>query len=186
MTHKCWFEGTGKANLGLVHASYSTLNVSNLFLKEPAFGEAGQLQARAAKPRVRRKQRTSSSMSTLHFRRGERRRTARVTVFADLVVQGISEQNQRFKVRTRSLSVNGHGGMTVLDIPVSVGQTMFLMNDNSGEKAECKVVSVRPSANGKFIVAFEFSAAPANFWKMSFPPAGAKQLRRSLPSAATA
>lgn len=125
-------------------------------------------------------------MPTLHFRRVERRRTARVTVFADLVVQGISEHNQKFKVRTRSLSVSGHGGLTVLDVPVSVGQAMFLVNDNSGEKAECKVVSARPGGNGKTIVAFEFTAAPADFWKMSFPPAGAKQPRRLLPSAATA
>lgn len=125
-------------------------------------------------------------MSTLHFRRVERRRTLRVSVFADLIVQGISEENQRFKIRTRSLSVSGHGGVTVLDVPVSVGQTLFLVNDHSSEKAECKVVSVRPGGNGKFIVAFEFKTAPANFWKMSFPPAGARLLRRSLPSAATA
>ncbi|HYY73141.1 MAG TPA: hypothetical protein VE778_06070 [Candidatus Bathyarchaeia archaeon] len=125
-------------------------------------------------------------MSTLHFRRVERRRTARVTVFVDLAVQGISEQNQKFNVRTRSLSVSGHGGATVLDVPVSVGQTMCLVNDHSGEKAECKVVSVRPAGDAKFIVAFEFLGAPANFWKMSFPPAGAKLLRRSLPSEATA
>lgn len=125
-------------------------------------------------------------MSTLHFRRVERRRTARATVFADLIVQGISEQNQKFKIRTRSLSVNGHGGSTVLDVPVSVGQSMFLVNDNSSEKAECKVVSVRLGGNGKFIVAFEFVTPPANFWKMSFPPAGARLLRRSLPSEATA
>ena len=125
-------------------------------------------------------------MSTLNFRRVERRRTARVTVFADLVVQGISEQNQKFKIRTRSLSVSGHGGVTVLDVPVPVGQALFLVNDNSSEKAECKVVSVRPGGHGKFIVAFEFTAAPTNFWKMSFPPAGTKLPRRSLPAAATA
>ena len=125
-------------------------------------------------------------MSTVHFRRVERRRTPRVSVFADLIVQGISEQNQKFKIRTRSLSVSGHGGVTVLDVPVSVGQALFLVNGNSSEKAECKAVSVRPGSNGKFIVAFEFTAAPANFWKMSFPPAGAKLLRRSVPSAATA
>lgn len=125
-------------------------------------------------------------MSTLHFRRVERRRTTRVSVFADLVVQGISDQNQKFKVRTRSLSVSGHGGVTVLDVPVSVGQALFLVNDNSSEKAECKVVSVRPGGNGKFIVAFEFTAAPENFWKMSFPPTGTRLLRRSLPSEATA
>jgi c-di-GMP-binding flagellar brake protein YcgR len=125
-------------------------------------------------------------MSTLNFRRIERRRTTRVAVFADLTVQGINEQNEKFKVQTRSLSVSGHGGLTVLDVPVSVGQTLVIVNDNSRQKTECRVVSLRPGGNGKTIVAFEFLAPPANFWKMSFPPAGAKTLRRSVPTEATA
>lgn len=125
-------------------------------------------------------------MPTLHFRRGERRRTARVSVFADLTVQGVNEHNERFKVRTRSLSVTGHGGLTVLDVPVSVGQTLILVNDRSKQKAECRVVSFRLGGNGKTIVAFEFLAPPANFWKMSFPPAGAKALRRAAPVEARA
>lgn len=125
-------------------------------------------------------------MSTLHFRRVERRRTARVSVFADLTVQGISGENEKFRVQTRSLCVSGHGGLTVLDVPVSVGQTLLITNDNSKQKAECRVVSIRPGGNGKTIVAFEFLAPPANFWKMSFPPAGAKTLRRSVTTEATA
>lgn len=125
-------------------------------------------------------------MSTLHFRRVERRRTARVAVFADLTIQGFSENNERFKVQTRSLSVSGHGGLTVLDAPVSVGQTLFLVNENSRQKAECKVVSMRPGGDGKNIVAFEFVTPHANFWKMTFPDAGTKPVRRSVPSSATA
>ncbi|HYL83825.1 MAG TPA: hypothetical protein VE263_06300 [Candidatus Angelobacter sp.] len=125
-------------------------------------------------------------MSTLHFRRVERRRTARVSIFADLTIQGFTENNEKFKVQTRSLCVSGHGGLTVLDVNVSVGQTLFLVNDHSRQKAECRVISLRPGGDGKTIVAFEFVSAPANFWKMSFPPAGAKPLRRSLPSSATA
>jgi c-di-GMP-binding flagellar brake protein YcgR len=125
-------------------------------------------------------------MSTLNFRRVERRRTTRVAVFADLTVQGINEQNEKFKVQTRSLSVSGHGGLTVLDLPVSVGQTLVIVNDNSRQKTECRVVSLRPGGNGKTIVAFEFLAPPANFWKMSFPLAGAKTLRRSVPTEAKA
>ena len=125
-------------------------------------------------------------MSPLHFRRVERRRTGRVSVLADLTVQGMNEQNEKFRVRTRSLSVSGHGGLTVLDVPVSVGQTLVLVNDHSEQKAECRVVSLRPGGHGKTIVAFEFLAPAANFWKMSFPPAGTKALRRSLPIKATA
>lgn len=120
-------------------------------------------------------------MPTLHFRRGERRRTVRVSVFADLTVQGIDQQNERFKIRTRSLSVCGNGGLTVLDVPVSVGQTLILVNDHSKQKAECRVVSLRPGGKGKTIVGFEFLTPAANFWKMSFPPAGARTLRRLAP-----
>ena len=125
-------------------------------------------------------------MSTLHFRRVERRRTARISVFADLTVHGVNEQNEKFKVQTRSLSVSGHGGLTVLDVTVSVGQTLLVINDNSKQKAECRVVSLRPGGNGKTIVAFEFVTPPEDFWKMTFPAAGAKPLRRSLPKTATA
>jgi|SRR6266566_874543 len=113
-------------------------------------------------------------MATLHCRQGERRRTARVSVFANLTVQGVNEQNERFKVRTRSLSVSGHGGLTVLDVPVSVGQTLILVNEHTKQKAECRVVSLRPGGNGKTVVSFAFLAPAANFWKMCFPPAGTK------------
>jgi c-di-GMP-binding flagellar brake protein YcgR len=125
-------------------------------------------------------------MPTLQFRRGERRRTGRVSVFADLTVLGINEQKEKFKVRTRSVSVSGHGGLTVLDVPVSVGQTLILVNEHSKQKAECRVVSLRPGGHGKTIVAFEFLAPSANFWKMCFPPSGAKPLRRSTPVEARA
>jgi len=125
-------------------------------------------------------------MSTIHFRRNERRRTARVSVFADLIVQGLSENNEKFKIQTRSLSVNGFGGLTVLDAAVVGGQTLLVINEHTQQKAECKVVSVRPGRDGKNIVAFEFLSPNANFWRMSFPAAGARPLRRVLPSTATA
>lgn len=35
---KRWPEGTGSPNLGLVQASYSPQNVSELFSREPTFG----------------------------------------------------------------------------------------------------------------------------------------------------
>lgn len=125
-------------------------------------------------------------MSTIHFRRNERRRTTRIAVFADLIVQGLNENNEKFKIQTRSLSVSGHGGLTVLDAAVAAGQTLLLINENSLQKAECRVVSVRPGRDGKNIVAFEFLSPNANFWKISFPATGAKPLRRVAPTRATA
>ena len=125
-------------------------------------------------------------MSSIHFRRVERRRTDRVSVFADLTVQGYTENNEKFKLQTRSLCVSGHGGLTILDANVVIGQTLLLINENSRQKAECRVVSLRPGGDGKTIVAFEFVSPNTNFWKMSFPPAGAKPLRRVVTSTVTA
>lgn len=118
-------------------------------------------------------------MGILHFRRIERRRTARVALCVDLVVHGETASNCAFEVEARTLSVSGHGGMMVLEPEVTVGQILVLNNVNAGQKVECKVVSTKRARDGKKHVAFEFTAADVNFWKMWFPAAGAKPARRT-------
>ena len=140
---------------------------------------------RAPLRRKRKKRKVPRTMPILHFRRVERRRTPRVAVFANLIIQGYNEDDEKFRVRARSHSVSGHGGMTTLDAAVAPGQTLLVTNESSGQKTECRVVSVRPVANGKHVVAFEFIASQANFWKMTFPDKGTKPLRRVLPTQAS-
>jgi len=118
-------------------------------------------------------------MGILHFRRIERRRTARVALCVDLIVHGKTEDNGMFKAEARTLSVSGHGGMMVLDPEVTIGQKLMLLNMNSGQKAECTVVSAKTAGDGKRKVAFEFTSAEINFWKMCFPAAGAKPIRQT-------
>jgi hypothetical protein len=125
-------------------------------------------------------------MSTLHFRRVERRRTPRIALFVDLIVQGETHDKEKFRTRTRSHSVSRHGGSMILEFPVLMGQTLLLTNDFSGEKAECRVVAIRVGRDGKTTVAFEFTAADVNFWRMCFPDSGVKPLRRVQPTEAIA
>ena len=117
-------------------------------------------------------------MATLHFRRVERRRTARVALCVELIVQGSTENSGKFKVEARTLSVSGHGGMMVMDPEVAIGQKLMLINMNSGQKAECQVVATKVAGDGKKQIAFEFTSAELNFWRMCFPAAGAKPLRQ--------
>jgi c-di-GMP-binding flagellar brake protein YcgR len=119
-------------------------------------------------------------MPPLHFRRVERRRTPRVAVSVNLTIQGNDETNEKFRIQARSHSVSGHGGMTILDTAVVLGHTLLVTNESSGEKTECRVVSVRPAGDGKHVVAFEFIAPNADFWKMTFPVKGTKPLRRMV------
>ena len=118
-------------------------------------------------------------MGTLHFRRIERRRTSRVALCVDLIVHGESESSGKFKVEARTLSVSLHGGMMVLEPEVTIGQKLVLVNTNSGQKTECKVVAAKPARDGKRHVAFEFTVAEINFWRMCFPVAGTKPMRRT-------
>ena len=99
-----------------------------------------------------------------------------------MIIQGYDQDNEKFRIQARSRSVSGHGGMMVLDTAVVLGQTLLVTNGNSGQKTECRVVSVRPIGDGKHVVAFEFIAPNANFWKMTFPVKGAKPLRRMVPA----
>jgi c-di-GMP-binding flagellar brake protein YcgR len=122
-------------------------------------------------------------MGIVHFRRIERRRTARVALCVDLIVHGATQSNGAFKVEARTLSVSGHGGMMLLEPEVTIGQKLTLINTNAGLKAECKVVSAKLTRDGKKNVAFEFTSADINFWKMWFPVAGAKPARRTVPAA---
>ena len=118
-------------------------------------------------------------MGLVHFRRIERRRTARVALCVDLIVHGETESNGAFKAEARTLSVSKYGGLMVLEPEVTIGQNLLLINTNAGLKVECRVVSAKPMRDGKRNVAFEFASVDVNFWKMWFPAAGAKAIRRA-------
>jgi hypothetical protein len=51
---------------------------------------------------------------------------------------------------------------------------------------ESRVVSVRRDRESKTFVGVEFISADSNFWHMSFPLPGARPLRRTADSKATA
>jgi hypothetical protein len=117
-------------------------------------------------------------MGIVHFRSVERRRTARVAFCVELTVHGETESNGTFKAEARTLSVSKHGGMMVLEPEVTIGQILMLINTSAGQKAECTVVSTKLMRDGKRNVAFEFTSAEVNFWKMWFPAAETKPARR--------
>jgi c-di-GMP-binding flagellar brake protein YcgR len=121
-------------------------------------------------------------MSLLHFRFKERRRTVRVAITVALTVRWEAPSGDVFSVKTQSQSVSQGGGLCVLEEPVVVGQLLQLVNQNSGEAVEARVVTVRKARDGKTYVGFEFVVPNTNFWRMHFPAPGARPLRRPAPS----
>lgn len=125
-------------------------------------------------------------MSLLHFRVKERRRTLRVALTVPLTVIGKRDSGERFSVQTSSQSVNRNGALFHLEEIVLSGQMLILVNDNTAQSAECRVVSIHRARDGKQYIGVEFACPENNFWHMQFPKPGAKPLRRILPTKASA
>jgi len=120
-------------------------------------------------------------MSLLHFRYKERRRTVRVALSVPLTIHGKFEGGEKFCVQTNSQSVNRHGALFPLETPVTMGQSLLLVNDITAQGIECRVVAVRRGRDGKTYIGVEFVNAEGNFWHMVFPTPGARPLRRAIP-----
>ena len=125
--------------------------------------------------------RFEAAIKNLHSHSTERRRTTRVPLAVPLTVQGQTEMNEKFCVKTTTLSVSGYGGLIILDIPVVVGQTLVLINEYEQREYECNIVSVTKGGDKKLYVGFEFVAPECNFWHMTFTAPGARPLRRVMP-----
>src|ERR1700675_787354 len=117
-------------------------------------------------------------MSLLHFRFKERRRTVRVGLTISLTVRWEAPSGEVFSVKTHSQSVGQGGGLCVLEEPVVVGQALQMINENSGEAIEAKVVTVRKARDGKTYVGFEFVDPNSNFCRIHFPAPVSRPLRR--------
>jgi hypothetical protein len=101
-------------------------------------------------------------------------------------VHGKSGEGEKFAVATHSQSVNRHGALFHLELPVVLGQQLLLVNDHTTHTAECRVINVRRARDGKNYVGVEFVKEDTNFWHMSFPIPGSRPLRRPSQSKQTA
>ncbi|HME13496.1 MAG TPA: PilZ domain-containing protein [Candidatus Acidoferrum sp.] len=125
-------------------------------------------------------------MALINFRYRERRRTVRVSLTVPITVHGKSGEGEKFVVSTHSQSVNRHGALFHLELPVIMGQQLLLVNDHTTHTAECRVINVRRARDGKNYVGVEFVNEDTNFWHMSFPIPGSRPLRRPSQAKQTA
>lgn len=119
-------------------------------------------------------------MAILNFRYKERRRTVRVNLTVPLKVHGQTDTGEKFSVETHSHTVSMHGASLLLEAGVVLGEMLLLENENTREKVEGKVVTIRHSRDGKTYVGVEFTTPGVNFWHMAFPCPGARPLRRPV------
>jgi c-di-GMP-binding flagellar brake protein YcgR len=125
-------------------------------------------------------------MSLLHFRFKERRRTVRVALTVGLTIRWKTEAGESYLVKTVSQSVSQNGGLFQMDEPVTVGQILQMVNDNTSKEIEARVTTIRKARDGKTYIGIEFLTPEINFWHMRFPVPGTRPIRRPAHSKVSA
>jgi hypothetical protein len=99
-----------------------------------------------------------------------RRRSQRVMLRLDVLVRFQLPEGHRQQTHAFTVAVNAHGGLLESPFRLTVGQTITLVNPQTGKEVGCTVVGVHQSSEGDFITAFEFGQQNPQFWAIAFPP----------------
>ena len=113
-------------------------------------------------------------MSTPNIRptlTANQRRSQRILLSVPVRVSGNRTNGTAFVEHTKTLIVNAHGALLLLQEPVREGQMLKVRNVATGEEAPCRVADKSPGPNGLSEIGVEFANANARFWRVSFPPA---------------
>jgi len=99
------------------------------------------------------------------LRRGvDRRLTRRVEVQIPLSVQGEGPIRNSFCEDTRTISINAHGGLMSIQMPVLPGQRLLVTNHGNEKTEEALIVWAHPKSPSGMNIGFRFSSAKPQFW----------------------
>lgn len=102
--------------------------------------------------------------STVRGRRVDRRLTRRIQLQIPLSVEGQGPRSGSFHEDTRTISINAHGGMMSLVMPVLPGQRLLVTNQGNERTQEALVVWAKPKSPSGMNIGFRFSSPTPQFW----------------------
>ena len=108
-------------------------------------------------------------MATSEFSGIERRRSARTKLTVPLRIHGQNRNGEKFTFEAETHTVSDTGCLLYLEASLNVDQTLFLVNANTRQSAQGRVVSVWRHPGGKMFVGIEFSSQAPKFWLSELP-----------------
>ena len=117
-------------------------------------------------------------MAIPSYRRGEKRRSSRVTLAVPVSVNGETIAGNKFSISTVTQVVSQFGCLLQLEEEVVLDQTLVLMNEHTRQSAQARIVSTRKHRSGHRYVGVEFVSKSENFWRLTFVKPGAKSLKK--------
>lgn len=94
------------------------------------------------------------------------RSSPRISIHIPVMAYGWSQNEISFHENSMTLLVNASGGLITLQAQVSVGDTIFVVNQSTQGEQECRVAYVGPEFEGKLRVGFAFKRQAPSFWKI--------------------
>jgi hypothetical protein len=119
------------------------------------------------------------------YRRGEKRRSSRVTLAVPIRVDGETVTGEKFILSTTTSVLSQFGCLITMEEEVMVDQTVVLMNEHTRQSAQARIVSTRRHRNGHKYVGLEFISPSENFWRLTFVKPGARSLKKVYGSQST-
>jgi hypothetical protein len=114
----------------------------------------------------------------LRIRHPERRRTVRLSLRVPLTVRCRLAEGESIDLKAFTRVVSADGALLIMDTPLIPSQSIRLINDTTGEAADCYVTSLREKRDHRF-VGVTFTTPKDNFWHIVFPKSGTRQAVRS-------
>lgn len=99
-----------------------------------------------------------------------RRRSKRLRLTVPVEIVATQGGSELFRESAQMQCVSAHGGLVVVAGAVSVGQVLRVINRNTREHQDCRVVNVESAGGSKWAAGIEFLQPALNFWQISFPP----------------
>src|SRR5579863_6066481 len=100
------------------------------------------------------------------------RRSTRIFHRMRVQAQGRAHNGKKFKETCETVVVNGHGGLLMLKHEIDNGEMLVIINPDTLEEQECRVVYLgEPGEKGQR-VGVEFLTPAPHFWGLEFSDAG--------------
>ncbi len=96
------------------------------------------------------------------------RRSTRLMLSVPVLVYGWATGDSPFTEITDTLAVNAHGGLLALTAMVQPGQRILLVNSNTQEERQGRVVYVGREYEGRRKVGFELTRSAGRFWGLVY------------------
>jgi hypothetical protein len=101
----------------------------------------------------------------------QQRRSPRILLSIRVGVSGTDEDGRPFETSGRTVTVNRHGGCIRISHPLNSGQTICIVNEETGEQEQFRVIDpVAPPLDQLGDWGIECVNAEKNIWNIEFPP----------------